>query len=69
MRVHSPRKRGRRVVDPLVVADAPKALWANHVQYDSTIDGTAVKIASMIDEHTPVNLCYTLWNAPLPPTG
>ena len=37
---------------PPVVADAPNVLWAIHFQFDSTIDGKAIKIASMIDEHT-----------------
>ncbi|MEV6430170.1 hypothetical protein [Nocardia sp. NPDC051463] len=32
-------------------ADAPKVLWALDFQFDSTVDGKAVKIASMIDEH------------------
>jgi putative transposase len=68
VRVHSPRKRAGVSSIPLVVADAPKVVWALDFQYDSTIDGKAVKIASMIDEPL-ANRCYTLWNAPLPPTG
>jgi putative transposase len=41
-----------------VVADAPKVVWALDFQYDSTIDGKAVKIASMIDEHTRESLLH-----------
>ncbi len=56
VRVHSPRKRaGISSVAP-VLADAPKVVWAIDFQFDSTIDGKAVKIASMIDEHTRESL-------------
>ncbi|BCO34551.1 hypothetical protein MHEC_30080 [Mycobacterium heckeshornense] len=41
---------------PQVVADAPKVVWAIDFQFDSTIDGKAVKIASMVDEHTRESL-------------
>ena len=37
-------------------ADAPKVVWALDFQFDSTIDGKAVKIASMPDEHTRESL-------------
>nr|WP_264027473.1 DDE-type integrase/transposase/recombinase [Mycolicibacterium pyrenivorans] len=37
---------------PPIEADAPKVVWAIDFQFDSTIDGKAIKIASMIDEHT-----------------
>jgi putative transposase len=55
-RVHSPRKRaGVSSIRP-VEADAPKVVWAIDFQFDSTVDGKAVKIASMIDEHTRESL-------------
>jgi putative transposase len=41
-----------------VAGDAPKAVWAIDFQFDSTIDGKAVKIASMIDEHTRESLLH-----------
>jgi putative transposase len=41
---------------PQVVADAPKVVWALDFQFDSTIDGEAIKIASMVDEHTRESL-------------
>ena len=41
---------------PQVEADAPKVVWALDFQFDSTIDGKAVKIASMLDEHTRESL-------------
>ena len=56
-RVHSPRKRaGQSSCPPQVAADAPKVLWALDFQFDSTIDGKAIKIASMVDEHTRESL-------------
>ncbi|BBU22226.1 hypothetical protein MYXE_20160 [Mycobacterium xenopi] len=56
-RVHSPRKRtGQSSWPAEVAADAPKVVWAIDFQFDSTIDGKAVKIASMIDEHTRESL-------------
>ncbi|HYB38196.1 MAG TPA: IS3 family transposase [Mycobacterium sp.] len=52
-RVHSPRKRAGQSSWPAeVAADAPKVVWALDFQFDSTIDGKAIKIASMLDEHT-----------------
>ena len=33
-------------------------VWAIDFQFDSTIDGKAIKIASMIDEHTRVSLLH-----------
>jgi putative transposase len=51
-RVHSPRKRAGMSSVPQVAADAPKVVWALDFQFDSTIDGKAIKIASMLDEHT-----------------
>ena len=41
---------------PPVVADAPNVVWAIDFQFDSTIDGKAIKIASMIGEHTRFSL-------------
>jgi putative transposase len=41
-----------------VAADAPKVVWALDFQFDSTIDGKAIKIASMIDEHTRESLLH-----------
>lgn len=56
-RVHSPRKRAGKSSWPAeVAADAPKVVWALDFQFDSTIDGKAVKIASMLDEHTRESL-------------
>lgn len=56
-RVHSPRKRaGQSTWAPEIEADAPKVVWALDFQFDSTMDGRAVKIASMIDEHTRESL-------------
>jgi transposase InsO family protein len=56
VRVHSPRKRAGVSSIPPVEADAPKVVWAIDFQFDSTVDGKAVKIASMIDEHTRCSL-------------
>ena len=41
---------------PPIIADAPKAVWAIAFQFDSTVDGKAIKIASMIDKHTRESL-------------
>lgn len=54
--MHSPRKRAGTSSVPPVVADAPKVVWAVDFQFDSTIDGKAIKIASMVDEHTRESL-------------
>jgi hypothetical protein len=35
-------------------------VWAIDFQFDSTVDGKAIKIASMIDEHTRVSLLISL---------
>ena len=53
---------------PVVEAIAPKVLWAIDFQFDSTIDGKVIKIASMIDEHTR-SRCCTWWNGRSPPSG
>jgi hypothetical protein len=52
VRVGSPRKRAGVSSIPPIDAGAPNVLWAIDFQFDSTVDGKAVKIASMIDEHT-----------------
>ena len=54
--MRSPRKRAGVSSIPPVEADAPNVVWAIDFQFDSTIDGKAIKIASMIDEHTRVSL-------------
>ena len=41
-----------------VAADAPNVVWALDFQFDSTIDGKAIKMASMIDEHTRESLLH-----------
>jgi putative transposase len=43
---------------PSLVADAVKVVWAIDFQFDSTTttDGKAIKIASMISEHTRESL-------------
>ena len=60
MRVHSPRKRAGMSSIPPVDADAPNVVWAIDFQFDSTIDGKAIKIASMIDEHTRESLLHVV---------
>jgi putative transposase len=57
-RVHSPRKRAGTSSVPEVVSDAPKVVWALDFQFDSTTDGKAIKIASMVDEHTRESLLH-----------
>ena len=54
--VRSPRKRAGVASVPPLIADAPKVVWAIDFQFDSTIDGKAIKIASMVDEHTRESL-------------
>jgi len=56
VRIHSPRKRAGQSTIPQITADAPNTVWAMDFQFDSTIDGKAVKIASMLDEHTRLSL-------------
>lgn len=58
VRVHRPRKRAGVSSIPPVEADAPNVVWAIDFQFDSTTDGKAIKIASMIDEHTRVSLLH-----------
>ena len=56
VKINSPRKRAGVSSIPSIEADAPNIVWAIDFQFDSTIDGKAIKIASMIDEHTRVSL-------------
>jgi putative transposase len=60
VRAHSPRKRAGVSSIPPVDADAPKVVWAIDFQFDSTVDGKVVKIASMIDEHTRESLLHVV---------
>ena len=39
-------------------ADAPNVVWAIDFQFDSTVDAKAIKIASVIDEHTRCSLLH-----------
>ena len=55
---HSARKRAGVSSIPPIAADAPNVVWAMDFQFDSTIDGKAIKIASMIDEHTRCSLLH-----------
>lgn len=50
VREHHPRERAGISSVPPIEADPPKVVWALDFQFASTIDGWAVKIASMIDE-------------------
>ena len=43
-----------------IEADAPNVVWAIDFQFDSTVDGKAIKIASMIDEHTRESLLHVV---------
>ncbi|MEE6176820.1 IS3 family transposase [Mycobacterium sp. 050134] len=56
VKIRSPRKRAGVSSIPPIEADAPNVVWAIDFQFDSTIDGKAIKIASMLDEHTRVSL-------------
>jgi putative transposase len=54
--VNSPRKRAGMSSLPRVPRMRRGRLWAIDFQFDSTIDGKAVRIASMLDEHARVSL-------------
>jgi putative transposase len=56
VKVLSPRKRAGVSSIPPIQADAPNVVWAIDFQFDSTVDGKAIKIASMVDEHTRESL-------------
>jgi len=60
VKVRSPRKRVGVSSIPPIEADAPNVVWAIDFQFDSTVDGKAIKIASMIDEHTRVSLLHVV---------
>ncbi|MBY0391561.1 MAG: hypothetical protein K2X56_26645 [Mycobacterium pseudokansasii] len=51
-RVHSHREWAGVSSAPEMVANAPKVLWAMDFQFDTTIEGKSVKIASLLDQHT-----------------
>lgn len=55
VKVTSPRKRAGVSSIPPIEADAPNVVWATDFQFDSTIDDKAIKMASMVDEHTRVS--------------
>ncbi|GAB03793.1 transposase InsO family protein [Gordonia amarae] len=50
------RKRAGQSSVPVIEADAPNVVWAMDFQFDSTVDGRKIKIASMVDEHTRMSL-------------
>jgi putative transposase len=58
VRVHSARKRAGVSSVPQIPADGPGVVWAIDFQFDCTTDGKAIKIASMIDEHSRVSLLH-----------
>ena len=60
VRARSPRKRAGVSSIPPIVADAPNVVWAIDFQFDSTTDGKAIKIASMVDEHTRLSLLHVV---------
>lgn len=60
VRLHNPRRRTGISSIPQVDADAPNVVWAIDFQFDSTIDGKAAKIASMIDEPTCLSLLHVV---------
>jgi hypothetical protein len=56
VRIYHPRKRAGVSTMPQIEADAPKVVWALDFQFDSTVDGKAIKICSMLDGHTRLSL-------------
>ncbi|WP_236950245.1 hypothetical protein [Mycobacterium sp. MS1601] len=59
VRMHSPRKRAGVSPIPPVDAGTPNAVRAISFQFDSTIDGKAIKIAPMVAKHSrclPLNI-------------
>ena len=58
VRGRSARKRAGVSWVPPVEADAPNVVWAIDFQFGSITDGKAIKIASMIDEHTRCSLLH-----------
>lgn len=57
VRIYHPRKRACVRSIPQIEDDAPKVVRALDFQFDSTVDGNAIKIASMIDEPPPSTAC------------
>lgn len=57
-RVTSARKRAGVATVAPVEADAANVVWALDFQFDSTTDGRAIKIASMLDEHTRLSMLH-----------
>lgn len=51
VKIRSQRKRSGVSSIPPIEADTPNMLWAIDFQFDSTIEGKAINIASMVDEH------------------
>ncbi|WP_143542261.1 IS3 family transposase, partial [Rhodococcus sp. 1163] len=43
VRIYHPRKRAGISSCPQIEADAPKVVWAMDFQFDSTVDGKAIK--------------------------
>jgi len=60
VRVRSPRKRAGVSSILSIDADAPNVVWAIDFQFDSTVDGKAIKIATFIDEHTRASLLHVV---------
>jgi hypothetical protein len=58
VKVNSRRKRSEVSSIPPVDTDAPNVVRATDFQFDSTIDDEAIKIASMLDEHTRESLLH-----------
>jgi transposase InsO family protein len=50
------RKRGGTSTSSITKACAPNVIWAIDFQFDSLQDGTPIKIASIVDEHTRESL-------------
>jgi transposase InsO family protein len=66
VRVHRRRKRAGVSSMPSLAADASNVVWAIDFQFDSTIDGKSIKIASM-KTNTPAAHCCTSSSARSPP--
>ena len=58
VRIYHPRKRAGIGSSPQIEADAPKVVWALNFQFDATVDGKAIEIASMIAERTRLSVLY-----------
>jgi hypothetical protein len=53
VRVHSPRNRAGTSAVPVVIADAPKVVWALDFQFDSTIDRNDTSSGSALGVKAP----------------